>query len=510
MNYFLEELQRRNLGYVIDGTPFQPIAPKNTERFANLILKAVEENLRVFIDPDCDPDGYFSALIIKRMFDNIGYTNYVVGKHTSKRHTIRKAYISGIINEGFDVIIIVDSSTNDMELINFIVDCGKLCAVIDHHSPKYSFAQYPAGSIIINPMIEYVESTIIYNKMSAGAICALICDYTLRSKFNCRNNTELYMYGYITLYSDCCDMSNQYNIAYIRAYQNTQIFSSDIIQMFWDETYSHFDRNFCSFRLVPRINALMRTESFDLLHKLFFDFESIDDIETTKNLIEEIYVNCKLYTQELVSKCTLQQHKNFSIVFLPADAERSARNFTGLVANQFASQLNQTCICLFTTSQAEYNGSVRDPYSRDMLSVFQPLCSAAGHGPAFGLEIPSSSLPSLIMMLDALEELFQDKQQDIIVIPWDNRQSQDDVASEMQSMSEYNEFGGQGLPRALGVMTILRNFKIYPKPKIVTVYGQGHRFRCFVSALDVGDTMLVSPTSNGAEYQLIVNSVKYN
>ncbi|MEG2262851.1 MAG: hypothetical protein RSC43_00070 [Clostridia bacterium] len=510
MNCFYDELNKRNLGYVLNGTPFKPIAPKNAERFANLVVKIVEDNLKVFIDADCDPDGFFAGLNIKRMFDLIGYKNYSVGKHTVKRHTIRKQLMANIINEGYDVIIITDSSTNDMELIEYIVGCNKFCVVIDHHHSNYTFEDYPAGAIIINPQLESVVSTVIYDKLSAGAICALVCDWVLTSKFGLKRNIELYMYGYITLYSDICDMSNEYNIAYVRAFQNLTVFDSDIIRFFWDDKYSHFDRNFVSFNLVPRLNALMRTEEFEILHKLFFEFDSIEDQVELRQQVEDIYQTCKRYVKELVPRCKTEQHSNYTIVYMPDNVEPEARNFTGLVANEFANAFNQTCMCLFPTSKVEYGGSVRDPYSRDMLGVFKSLCYAEGHGPAFGIEIQKKSLDSVKLVLGMLEDIFIKKQEDIIFIPWDSRRDTNDVESEMLAMAQYNEFGGQGLPKALGVITIQKQFKIFVKPKIITVYGGGHVYRCFVNALDVGDTMLVSPTCNGADYQLVVNSVKYN
>lgn len=508
MNQFLSELGRRNLGYVLDSTPFRPIAPRNSDKFANLIEHAVKNNLKVFIDPDCDPDGYFSARIIMGIFKKIGYTNYEVGRHDRKRHTLRTAYIAEVISRGFDVIIIVDSSTNSMDLINYIVDCGKMVAIIDHHNPDYQFEDYPHNAVIINPLLEDNGVGIVYNKLSAGAICALVAAYTLRTKFGIRSAMDLYLYGFITLYSDICDLSNPYNIAYIRAFQNQQLINSDIISMFMTE-YSHFDRNFCSFNIVPRLNALMRMEEFEMLHTLFFETEKIESLSQFKEDIDKIYYKCKAYVEHLVSRCTVDQHKNFVIAYIPEDEDPVARNFTGLVANRVADTYNQTCLCLYSATSIDYAGSVRDPFSRDMLNVFKPLMYAAGHGAAFGIEFRKNKLDEIVMLLDTLDDMFVERQEDVIIIPWDNHTT-DDVKAEMQSMAEYNEFGGQGLPKAIGVMTIGKNFKIYPGPKMTRVYGNGHKFTVFLNALAPGDTMLISPTVNGSDYQLIVNNVKYN
>ncbi len=508
MNQFIAELNRRNLGYVLNNSPFRPIAPRNSDRFASLIKRIVDENLRVYIDPDCDPDGYFSARIIMGIFQKIGYTNYVVGSHEHKRHTLRVAYIASIVNQGFDVIILVDSSTNSMELIKYITDRGKTVAVIDHHTPDYTYSDYPSQCIIINPLLENNGFGIVYNQLSAGAICALVAAYTLKTQFNITNCVDLYLYGFITLYSDTCDMSNPYNIAYVTAFQNQQLLNSDIISMFMNE-YSNFDRNFCSFNLVPRLNALMRMEEFERLHTLFFETDTIENLSQFKQDIDDIYYRCREYTNELYHSCRVEQHKNYLIAFMPDDADPRARNFTGLVANKYAEQYNQTCLCLYSSTSVDYGGSVRDPFSRDMLSVFKPLMYAAGHAPAFGIEFKKEKLGEICMLLDTMDDLFTEKQEDVIVINWDNRSSQEDVRAEMQMMAQYNEFGGQGLPKAIGVMTITRDFKIYPGPKKTSVYGNRHKFTAFLNALAEGDTMLVTPTMQGSDYQLIVNNVKY-
>lgn len=507
MNTFVSEIQKRNLDYVLQGNKFQKIAPFNSDRFANLVEKIVNDNLRVYIDPDCDPDGYFSGLIVKRMFDYIGYDNYVVGEHDVKRHTIRQSFMTNLLMQGYDVFIIVDSSSNSMDLIKQILSFGKQLAIIDHHVTAYRFMDYPEDCIVINPKLDAHERPVIYDALSAGAVCALVCDYVLTTKFKHTSNQELYIYGFITLYSDICDLSNAYNIAFIRRFQNLELLGSDMLQMFWNE-WTHFDRNFVSWNLVPRLNALVRTEHFDILHKIFYEFDSIADPYACYDEIEAIYQDCRVYIKELVPRCKVTQYRNFAVAMLPEDVERKAHNFTGQVANTIASELNQTVICLYSGSPTRYNGSVRDPYSRNMLSIFQPLCSAQGHGPAFGVEMAKSALPSIVSTLTALNDLFVEEQQNVMLVNWDGR-SKSDVAQEQRVMAEYNEFGGQGLPKALGVVTVKPTWRIFRSTKLISVYGDGMKFTCFVPSVQAGDVLLVSPTLNGSDIKLMVNNVSY-
>lgn len=507
MNIFIEELKQRGLDYVLNDNPFIPIAPKNSDRFADLVQEIVKNNLSVYIDPDCDPDGYFSARIIKTMFDKIGYTNYIVGQHDHKRHSVRKSIVASLAQQGIDVFILLDSSTNDISLFEFIVSLGCRVACIDHHSTDHSFGDYPESAIIINPVMEHFDKGISYNELSAGALCALVASYTLKTRYNVVDVIELYLYGVITLYSDSCNLAQAYNIAFIRAFQNQQIIPSDIIQMFLTP-YSHFDRSFISFYLIPRINALMRLEKFDMLYKLFFQTHTIADKVAFVQEVDEIYKYCKVYTQKLVESCKIDQHKNYVVAILPDGTDFIARNFTGLVANSFADKYNQTCLCLFPSSPTQYGGSVRDPFNRNVLPIFYPYMYAEGHPSAFGVSLDRDKLSNVCLILDSLDDMFESKQEDIIIIPWDGRPFED-IRAEMQMMSEYNEFSGGKLPKALGIMTVKNSFKIYVSQKYTTIYGGGCKFTCFVKLIGVGDILIATPTSNGSEYKLIVNNVKY-
>lgn len=124
MNLFNQELEKRDLQYILGDNQFIPIAPRNSDKFAAMVQHVVSNNLRVYIDPDCDPDGYFSARIIKGMFDRIGYTNYGIGRHDHKRHKLRQAYIGSLIDQGYQAFIIVDSSTNDMQFLTTLYLVG--------------------------------------------------------------------------------------------------------------------------------------------------------------------------------------------------------------------------------------------------------------------------------------------------------------------------------------------------------------------------------------------------
>lgn len=477
--------------------------PHNGVRFSKLLKRISTENLKVYIDYDCDPDGYFSAKILTETFRCIGFNNYTLCRHTTKRHILSEAYVLSLIREHYDVIFILDSSSGDMKTIKAIADSGSICCVVDHHECFSEFRDYPASSIIVNPKIDAhdVRANVVYDCLSAGAITSLLCAFTLQVEFNIKPPIDLYLFGVITLYSDIMDMSNSYNIAFVTRFQNTDIINSPIIKLFWDDRYDHFDRSYISFKLVPRLNALFRTENFDLLYNLFFDDNYL--AASTIQKIEEIYVWAKAYTQRLVSSCTNKRYNDFILAVMPKDSSILARNFTGLVANTIASNYDMPVICLHRTTELSWGGSVRDPFSRDLLSIFRSICYAEGHRSAFGITMEPDRIDQILPLIDGTLPRVSDDS--VIIMDWDN--CPEGFHSDLQLMACFNEFGGQDLPIAMGALTIKPEFKIYRDSKKISVYGNSEKFLIFKKTADIGDTMLVRPILCGSSYTNMVQNV---
>lgn len=501
---FLSILQQRDLDYVISDIPFKPVVPQNGIEFAKLLKRILEENLHVYIDYDCDPDGYFSAKALVDTFNLIGIQNFELCKHTIKRHSLNEAYVSKLVNKHYDVVFVLDSSSNNMNLIKGLHNVGTVCCVVDHHECSYNFSDYPKSAIIINPKIDAKYESVPYDCLSAGAITALLCAYTLQTVFKIKPPLDLYLYGSVTLYSDSMDMSNAYNISYISRFQNTPFINSKLITLFFDERYDHFDKSYISFKLIPRLNALFRTENFDLLFRLFFEMDTLD-LAVVKQQIDMHYNDCRKYAQRLMSSCKITTYPDFIIAIMDRNSDAFARNFTGLVANMLSSEYDKPVICLHQTTPLEWGGSVRDPYSRNLLAVMSTLCYAEGHKAAFGIQMDAQNVDMLASVLAGELPEVSEAAQSVIMIDWDKHPT--DFKNDLQLMATFNEFGGNGLPAAMGALSIKNNFRIYADKKKISIYGNGEKFICFAKTAAAGDVMLVKPTLNGSSYTNMVNSI---
>lgn len=501
---FLDVLRMKKLEYVVNKQVFRPIVPVNGKGFAALIKKIVDNNLKVFVDYDCDPDGFFSFRILMETFALCGFTNYDYTKHSVKRHVLSDSFVWNLAQQKYDVVFILDSSSNDMEAIKTLADKGIIVCIVDHHESAYIFEDYPKSSIIINPRIDMKYHDIIYGELSAGAICSLLCAYTLKTEFEIQAPTDIFLYGVITLYSDTMNMSNEYNIAFVSRYLNSQFISSPIIKLFWDDRYDHFDSSYISFKLIPRLNALFRTNNFALLQQAFFSNEDLD-YNSLAIQINDIYDFSRQFTNELMDGCKiLYEDDNLLVEYIPAQQQAYSRNFTGLVANKFASMVNKTVMCLYEASDVKYAGSVRDPFSRDIRSICDACCYAEGHPSAFGIEVDKSQVNIVLPMIASAINSIATVNQNVIIMDWDDNPA---YKNDMQLMAEYNEFGGQGLPVALGALKVKPEFRLYRDTKKTVIYGDGEKFICFAPAVDTGDTMLIKPTLCGSSYKNMVNNV---
>lgn len=504
---FRDKLYERDLEYLLEQPVVENRLPLNSNKFLELVKSCVANNYRVLIDGDCDTDGILSAKIIQKMFDRIPYKNYEIAKHLEKRHTLSEAYLISIAQEGYDVVILLDSSTNDLSGITYLTDSGIRVAVIDHHKTKNVFKDYPKGSFVINPQIDKAFKTADYAELSAGAICALVADYVLQVGFNKGYNQDLYLYGYITLYSDSCNMANLFNASFVKTYKDT-VNLPMLVTMFMTK-WTSFNRNFVSWRMVPRLNALIRDEQFEFLDRIIYDDAELElNQDYILKYVEEVYQGSRELKNKYADMCVIDDHyKNIVVGILDLDGDMKRRNYTGPVASVLAEKYGKAAVCVIKLNSQYYAGSCRDRYGRDLQSTFEQYCYAQGHGPAFGVEIPVYSLNMVIEQVDAHSEIFT-AGTDMIVVNWDNMERETtDILNEVEEMAVYNELSGNKIPEAFAAVTLNGHFSIATRGKCQYAECDGVKFVSFDYPLHIGDKVLVKPMYDGPSAKIVVRGI---
>lgn len=499
---FQEAINERGLRDWLSPRVLRKYVPLNATKWAQAIYDAVNSGMKILIDPDCDPDGYFAGLCLKSTFDRIGYGNYEVVKHVGKRHKLEESYLTSIVENGFSMVIILDSSSSDMEGIRFLCSRGIRVLIADHHDTRFVFKDYPDGCIIVNPRIDMKYRSIGYSDVSAGVVAAILCDYLLQQWFDIRSNEELYIYGYITLYSDSCNMRDHFNKDFVLQYKDFGALPS-IVSLFMDK-YNSFNRSFVSWRMIPRINSLLRAEEFDFAYKLFYDCNDLMiNREATIDFIEQVYKDSKSLDGSIEEQGTLYERNNIVCLVLPTTHIRY-RNYTGLLAQRLSQKYNKVGVCLVNVSHNSLEGSVRDSLCRDIKSIFQTICFAEGHPPAFGVEMGSSQLENALDILDSADGIYEEKT-DMIVVDWDSiPRSKAEIDAEILQMATYNELSGNNLPIAYAKVTISPDFKIKQWSKVSKASYNGFEFISFSTPIVTGCTVICKPMFQGAGVQMVV------
>lgn len=503
---FLDSIKELGLSSALEPKEFRRLVPIGSDKLLEHLNIIVKENKKVIVDPDYDPDGYFAGLIVKKSFDRLGFRNYDINRHYQKRHGITKEVVIDMIKGGYDYAIILDSSINNMEDIRELIKYGITVIIIDHHKMEYKLDEYPEECVIVHTLS---QPGLKYKEVSAGYLTAMTFDYCL-SNMGFVENYDFYVMGYLTIYSDSCNLNNYYNQSII---QNIDRFENHIPQMVRDfmTEWDILNRSFVSYKIIPRINSLMRTNKFYLLYRLFYEYDDLAEYERKELLamIEVVYQDSKITRNNISELVDYTEYDNFVIVYMDSVKNylnmdySELRNFTGVVASEISSLTSKLTISLISVNRTMYQGSVRDPFNRDALTVISKLVKAGGHPPAFGIEMNKTFLSTFIKMLKRLNHRMDTSIEDVIVVKGDENY---DVFRQMSLMSEYNEISGGDLPVAYVSKLLGPDCRIKRYEKYTSIEWGNIKMSSFLKDVDYMDTILIKPTKSKNGIQYLINT----
>lgn len=404
---------------------------------------------KVLVYGDYDVDGLMCAKIIQDGLHSLGVTRLDVYNYTQRTHSLDTLAVQQAIINNYDYFIVCDTGSSNMELLQRVTQHGTHVIVLDHHVCDYTYEDFNDDVAIINTEIENSMYEKREFELSAGALC-----YTVMQKFCNENGYECDMslaaYATVSLYSDCMSMANRLNRAIY--YQAKEISREDLphlIKLFLNE-YSAFGARYIGFWFAPRLNALFRSENFDVLNKLAFSELSYNDEVVLCEIVEDLYSKIRNLTKELADIIEVADIDNFVIGDLQSVEEYYSinkyklYNYTGLVANMLSDQYGKAAV-VYCYAGSEIKGSVRDSFSRDYLSLFGHICNAGGHPSAFGFHLGAFDLESFLNNLRYIDKNFAiDGINNEPIILSTSGLVPDDYL--IEDIAMYNEFSGQHLP----------------------------------------------------------------
>jgi single-stranded-DNA-specific exonuclease len=394
------------------ATESDPMELHNIQEGLDLIFTHLAQRSYIVILVDADADGFTSGAILYQYLKELGAdVDYIV--HNGKAHGLTNNVMNEIFENVPDLIITPDSSSNDVEQIERLVDKDIDVLVIDHHH----VSEFTEKGVIINNQLCEVTN---HRLVGAGMVYKFIkgMDNTLGGNY-ADKYLDLVAIGQI---GDASDISNpEIKKLVFRGINNLQ---NKFLKVAVSQKlgFGKFAPKDLSFNVIPLINAVARVGTLEERQILFealcgigqervFEVEKkkknkdtgkFDKITFRYNIFEygfDVCTKVKARQDAIVKKMVTQLEKSVvddSGVIIAFTEDSENPGVTGLVANKLMSKFDKPAL-LLNEQEETYTGSGRG-HTKTM-EDFRVWCEnselvefAQGHDNAFGICIRKDKL----------------------------------------------------------------------------------------------------------------------
>lgn len=411
----------------------------NMDAAVDMLQRAIEAHKRVYVQVDCDTDGFTSASIFCQFIREIAPEIEVRwGVHPGKEHGIEMDKVGDA-----DLVVIPDAGSMQLAEQEELAKQGKWVLILDHHEVSGKF-EHP-NVIVVNNQ----ASPNFSNKAMSGAGIVLMFVKAYEEKYGILNAgylweryLDLAAVGIIADVMDTRTPGNNYIIRYglshIRNHVLQEILKSRAYSI---SDIAHPTKTDISFYVAPLINGLIRSGGQEEKEAFFEAManNSSTDVVTTENRgtprTETIYeyvvrlaTNAKgrqdaakkrgstLLNMKITSN-KLDEHQVIAVPVTVNEQETVLQTLTGLTAMELSKEYHKPVMVLRENCDQDgnvtYSGSLRaDQYFETVDGVLKPVPSlmeminssgfgwAEGHPFAAGCGFTTQGLRDFIAYAD--------------------------------------------------------------------------------------------------------------
>ncbi len=410
------------------------------EQGINLIKQNLN-NGRILILIDSDVDGMTSGAIMYKYLKMINkYSQLSYYFHNGKQHGITEEFMNFLVNNEFDLIIIPDAGTNDLENIEKIkMLYGTDILIIDHHPVIDKISEY--AITINNQLCEYTNSN-----LTGAGLTYLFCK-EMNKQYQIDEFDELLDLALVGQVGDCSNL--------VENEVRNMCFSSlkNIKNKFMTAIYNECGKDITNLSItdlsfggiIPLINSVMRIGTAENKEIVFRALADMDDGKTwvvTKRKLNKITRKYEMidftmdiyqYANEICTTTRNKQNKisntvmgilekefnvNSNIQIYTIDFSKKEfgklnpweiKGVSGLIANKLADKFGKPTIVSWYDEETEsYIGSLRG--NERVLENFKEWCLntglfefVSGHNNAAGVSFKKESLNSIIKEAEKIE-----------------------------------------------------------------------------------------------------------
>lgn len=438
---------------------FNPYLIKNIREASDRIIKAIKENQRIVVSYDPDADGITATTIMRRYLgeytDNV---DFIYGERNDGHGITEQLKLKGLDKEkdserydrslenigkvkNADLLILIDSSSNDSDTCQLIVDTfGCDIIVLDHHAIE----RENPSVLLVNPQQEGCEYP---NKHLSGAGVVF---KTIQVMEDTLEQVDVFQYMDLVavgMYADVMRidvLENRYMILHgLRNIKNMGL--SRILKGGKVDTFK-INCNAIGFTIAPLINGVCRMGEI----KLAIDILLEDDDNKCKPLrlkMEKLNVLRKAKQKEIVNQYMTKINQNQKALIVLD--EQSSKGFNGVVSQQLSDMYKRPVI-VGRIHKGTVSGSFRT-YNNFNFKQFLSQASEGveglevlGHDGAGGIVMKEELLEHLERYIEDNLPKLEDKEPTVV---YDLELDVKEILEYIPVLEKFNLLTGNGFPK---------------------------------------------------------------
>ena len=354
----------------------------NIEEAIRLLEKHNKKETVSFLHCDVDVDGMGNGYIAKKFFGNtdMGYNAYYI-INKERKHGIDFEKVNNINNYSPDLVIILDSSSSNIEEIEMF-NCDVI--VVDHHELEIGIEDL-TGRTLGGEYVIVTNMALPNDENQSHAMSGCMVLYDLLREYASRiglgevfDHLKLDQWVAITLYSDVVSLQNNRNQWFINRLLLNKGLENGIDTITDSLRVGRIDKTTVNFKISPLINSTVRGgESKLALNMVLENQRNINELEVFRDRQKEIM---EIACEDLVEEEYFIYRDITDTDIPPA--------YAGVIASRISNE-RQMCAFVFRRENGKCIGSFRGKDSMiDYRSALKNMGALArGHKGAFGLEI---------------------------------------------------------------------------------------------------------------------------
>lgn len=383
----------------------------NSDIAIEMIKYHLDTKSNIVIHTDVDVDGLGSCYIARSALIALGANGRIATMiNKEKEHGIKQKHVDFLNQYNIDLVIILDSSTNEIEYIKQL-NCDVI--VVDHHEVltdslcgNTSNGKY----IIVNNMISNTKKKSYHNIVlpEYEADSNMSCGVVIYELFRLYNNIygnikdyesrQLEQWAGVTLITDVISLDNSRNQYYIDKTVNTLNIepSLNTMKLALNKYQKYLDKSFIGFSLAPALNRAIRAGKSS---------EALDIVLHRPQDIKELMVY-KEYQNDIVKSAIHGAEEYETFVIKDITNTSISKNYCGLIATKLCNEKNKNAAVFIMNNEiaeGSFRGRLNDIDYRQYFQDKIPGIYAQGHKAAFGFKVGLEELKMLMSKLNELE-----------------------------------------------------------------------------------------------------------